>query len=505
MTEQPPAPRTVKAPSYLDAIIPLLSLIVLVGASVALFGLAAVDGPLQVAIILSTMVAIAVIFKNGHPWSDVEESGRKGIATVVGAIFILLSVGALIGTWNMSGTIPTLVYYGIKLITPGWFFPIAFVICVGTSMSIGSSWTTAGTLGVGLVGLSHMIGVSPAITAGAIISGAYVGDKISPLSESTVLAAQLNGVDLYVHIRAQGWTTIPTGLFALVAFALLGLIQGPSFNSAVTDAELAKLDTLFNITLWNLVPLVFLLALSIRKMPATLAIMSSSLLAGIMGAFMQPQAIARFIAEPGTPQVVVAIKGIWLAMATGFKANSGIPQLDALLSRGGMDSMLLTIWLIIGAVTFGILVDDFGLLNKLVTPVLLRAKTVGRLFFTVVATAVGLNIVAGDQYIALLLPSRLFRAEFQKRGLAPENLSRAVGDAGIVTSPLVPWNSCGAYMSAVLGVSTLAYMPFAFFNIAAPIATLLLGITGFKIRHIPIATSTPVATGGAQGTPPKTQ
>jgi NhaC family Na+:H+ antiporter len=154
-----------------------------------------------------------------------------------------------------------------------------------------------------------------------------------------------------------------------------------------------------------------------------------------------------------------------------------------------MDSMLLTIWLIIGAVTFGILVDDFGLLNKLVTPVLLRAKTVGRLFFTVVATAVGLNIVAGDQYIALLLPSRLFRAEFEKRGLAPENLSRAVGDAGIVTSPLVPWNSCGAYMSAVLGVSTLAYMPFAFFNIAAPIATLLLGITGFKVRHIPIASA----------------
>lgn len=489
MTAHPPAPRKVKQPSYLDAVIPLLALIVLVGASVALFGLSAVDGPLQVGIILSTMVAIAVIFKNGHKWADVEESGRKGIATVVGAIFILLSVGALIGTWNMSGTIPTLVYYGIKLITPGWFFPIAFIICVGTSMSIGSSWTTAGTLGVGLVGLSHMIGVSPAITAGAIISGAYVGDKISPLSESTVLAAQLNGVDLYVHIRAQVWTTIPTGLFALVAFALLGLTQGASFNSAVTDAELAKLDTLFNITVWNLVPLVFLLALSIRKVPATLAIMSSSLLAGIMGAFMQPQAMARFIAEPGTPPAVVAIKGIWLAMANGFKANSGIPQLDALLSRGGMDSMLLTIWLIIGAVTFGILVDDFGLLNKLVTPVLLRAKTVGRLFFTVVATAVGLNIVAGDQYIALLLPSRLFRAEFEKRGLAPENLSRAVGDAGIVTSPLVPWNSCGAYMSAVLGVSTLAYMPFAFFNIAAPIATLLLGITGFKVRHIPIASA----------------
>ena len=493
MNHAPPTPRPKKSPSYLDAILPLLALIGLVGASVALFGLKAVDGPLQVAIILSTMVAIFVIFKNGHAWEEVQESGRKGIATVVGAIFILLAVGALIGTWNMSGTIPTLVYYGIKLITPAWFYPIAFLVCAATSLSIGSSWTTAGTLGVGLVGLANMIGLSPAITAGAIISGAYVGDKVSPLSESTVLAAQLAGVDLYVHIRSQVWTTIPAGLIALVAFAVLGFSGGGGFDHAMTDGELARLDALFNITPWNLIPLLFLLGLSIRKVPASLAIMGSALLAGVMASFMQPQAIARFIAEPDTPAPIAAIKGTWLAMANGFQANSGIPQVDALLSRGGMDSMLLTIWLIIGAVTFGILVDDFGLLNKLVTPVLLRAKTVARLFFTVVITAIGLNIVAGDQYIALLLPSRLFKAEFANRGLAPENLSRSVGDAGIVTSPLVPWNSCGAYMAAVLGVSTLAYMPFALFNILAPIFTLLLGITGFKVRHIPIepAVATP--------------
>ncbi|RDI99343.1 Na+/H+ antiporter NhaC [Dyella solisilvae] len=486
MNDAHPAPRKAKPPSYLDAIIPLLVLIGLVGASVALFGLNAVDGPLQVGIILSTMVAVVIILKNGHVWEEIAESGRKGIATVVGAIFILLAVGALIGTWNMSGTIPTLVYYGIKLITPGWFYPITFLVCACTSLSIGSSWTTAGTVGVGLIGLAHMTGLSPAITAGAIISGAYVGDKVSPLSESTVLAAQLAGVDLYVHIRSQMWTTIPAGLVALVAFAVFGLRRGGSFDSAMTNAELARLDSLFHISIWNLVPLVFLLGLSIRRVPAALAIMSSALLAGAMAAFMQPQAIARFIGEPDTAAPIVAIKGIWLAMANGFKANSGIPQVDELLSRGGMDSMLLTIWLIIGAVTFGILVDDFGMLGKLVTPVLLRAKTMGRLFFTVVATAIGLNIVAGDQYIALLLPSRLFKSEFARRGLAPENLSRSVGDAGIVTSPLVPWNSCGAYMAAVLGVSTLAYMPFALFNIAAPICTLLLGLTGFKIRRIPI-------------------
>ncbi|WON78619.1 Na+/H+ antiporter NhaC family protein [Serratia sp. UGAL515B_01] len=478
--------RTVKAPSYLDAMIPIVTLIVLVGASVAIFGLNAVNGPLQVGVILSTMVTSIIILKNGHSWEEISESGRKGIATVSGAIFILFSVGALIGTWNMSGTIPTMVYYGILLISPNWFYPISFLVCIGVSLSIGSSWTTAGTLGVGLVGLANMLGLSPEITAGAVISGAYVGDKISPLSESTVLAAQLNSVELYKHIRSQLWSTIPAAVIALIAFIILGMNQHSAFDDTVTNSELTRFNELFHITPWNLLPLLFLLILSVCKVPAALAIMSSALLAGIMTPFLQSQVLERFIAEPDLVSPLVAIKAIWLAMATGFQENSGLAQIDALLSRGGMDSMLLTIWLILGAVTFGIMVDDFGLLNKLVTPLLLRARTIGRLFTSVVATAIGLNITAGDQYIALLLPTRLFKAEFAKRGLAPENLSRAVSDAGIVTSPLVPWNSCGAYMAAVLGVSTMAYMPFAVFNIAAPLLTLALGISGINIRRIPV-------------------
>lgn len=484
MVNDPKSPRTIKAPSYFDALLPVVTLIVLVGASVTLFGLDAVNGPLQVAIILSTMITSMVILKNGHTWEDISESGRKGIATVSGAIFILFSVGALIGTWNMSGTIPTMVYYGIVMIMPNWFYPIAFLVCVGVSLSIGSSWTTAGTLGVGLVGLANMLGLSPEITAGAVISGAYVGDKVSPLSESTVLAAQLNGVELYKHIRTQMWTTLPAAAIALIAFIALGMNQHSAFDANVTDNELKRFNELFHITPWNLLPLFFLLTLSVLKVPASLAIMCSALLAGIMTPIMQPQVVLRFIAEPDTAAPLLAVKAMWTAMATGFQENSGIEQIDALLSRGGMDSMLLTIWLIIGAVTFGIMVDDFGLLNKLVTPLLLRARTVGRLIASVVATAIGLNIAAGDQYIALLLPTRLFKSEFARRGLAPENLSRAVSDAGIVTSPLIPWNSCGAYMAAVLGVSTMAYMPFAIFNIAAPLITLILGITGMNIRRI---------------------
>lgn len=502
MSVDPKSHRTLKSPSYLDAIIPILTLIVLVGASITLFGLDAVKGPLQVAIILSTMITAMIILKNGHSWEEVSESSRKGISTVSGAIFILFSVGALIGTWNMSGTIPTMVYYGIIMISPNWFYPIAFLVCVGVSLSIGSSWTTAGTLGVGLVGLATMLGLSPEITAGAVISGAYVGDKISPLSESTVLAAQLNGVDLYKHIRAQLWTTIPAGLIALIAFILLGISQHSAFDATVTNNELTRFNELFHITPWNLLPLVFLLVLSICKVPASLAIMCSALLAGVMTSFMQPQVITRFITETDASGFLLAIKATWLAMATGFQENSGIEQIDALLSRGGMDSMLLTIWLIIGAVTFGIMVDDFGLLNKLVTPLLLRAKTIGSLFASVVATAIGLNITAGDQYIALLLPTRLYQNEFTKRGLAPENLSRIVSDAGIVTSPLVPWNSCGAYMAAVLGVSTMSYMPFAVFNIAAPLITLALGIIGLNIRRIPVVATTPELKGDNSSSKP---
>jgi len=224
--------------------------------------------------------------------------------------------------------------------------------------------------------------------------------------------------------------------------------------------------------------------MSLKKSPSSLAIMAAALLAGVMGVFTQPAAVQRFLAEPELNVVVASIKAVWQAMATGFQANSGLADVDALLSRGGMDSMIKTIWLIIVAVNFGTLLEEFGLLAKLIDPVIARAKSQGRLFLTTAGTAMGLNVVAADQYIALVLPARVFRSEFEKRGLAPENLSRAAADAGTVTSPLVPWNSCGAYMAAVLGVPTLLYLPYCIFNIMSPILTVLYGYLNFKIRHL---------------------
>jgi NhaC family Na+:H+ antiporter len=472
-------------PSYADAIVPLVTLIVLIAGSVYLFGFEALDGPLQVALVVCSMVAGLVILRNGHSWEEIAAAGRRGLSSIVSAIFILLGVGALIGTWNMSGTIPTLVYYGIQWIDPDWYYLTTALICAAVSLSIGSSWTTAGTIGVGLVGIASLLGVSPVITAGAVISGAYLGDKTSPLSETTVLASQLVEANLYTHIRAQVWTSLPAFLLAVVVFALLGLGgEGVGPDVVASSAELGQLDQLFWITPLNLIPLLALLAMSLKKSPSSLAIMAAALFAGVLGAFLQPEAVQRFLAEPELAGPLASVKAIWKAMATGYEANSGLEEVDALLSRGGMDSMLKTIWLIIVAVNFGTLLEEFGLLAKLIDPVLARARTTGRLFATTAATALGLNIVAADQYIALVLPARMFKEEFARRGLAPENLSRAVADAGTVTSPLVPWNSCGAYMSAVLGVPTLLYLPFCIFNIVSPILTTLYGATGFRIARL---------------------
>jgi NhaC family Na+:H+ antiporter len=337
-----------------------------------------------------------------------------------------------------------------------------------------------GTIGVGLVGLASLVGVSPAVTAGAVISGAYLGDKLSPLSETTVLTSQLADVPIFTHLKNQAWTSVPAFLVALVVFAVMGLAGPPPSADVDTGSELMMLDQLFRISFWNLIPLVVLIVLSVRKVPASLAIMSSALVAGFLAPLLQPEAVARFINDESVRPPGLYIKAIWYALGNGFQANSGIPVLDQLLSRGGMDSMLKTLWIIIGAVTFGTLLDELKLLKKLIDPILARARSTGRLVASLVATAFSLNVIAGDQYIALVLPSRMFKLEFQKRGLKPQNLSRACADGGTVTSALVPWNSCGAYMAAVLGVPTLAYLPFAIFNYVSPLLSILWGITGFK-------------------------
>jgi NhaC family Na+:H+ antiporter len=470
-----------RPPSLVDAIVPLAVLAALIGGSLALFGLDALDGPIQVALILSCAVVALIAMRNGHRFDAVQAAGQGAFASVTSAVFILLAVGALIGVWNLSGTIPTLVYYGIQILSPGWYYAATALICGIVALSIGSSWTTAATIGVGLVGIASLIGVSSAMTAGAVISGAYLGDKTSPLSETTILTAQMVKVDVYQHIKRQVWTSVPAFVIAFVVFLILGVTGPDTVTEAETTSDLDQLNQIFNITPLALLPIVLLGYMSIRKVPASLALLAATLFAGVLGAFLQPDVYADFVSGSGNV-VVESVKAIWSAMANGFAIDSGIPDVDRLLSRGGMDSMLLTIWLILGAVTFGAMLEEFGLINRLVLPMIAAAKSTGRLYVTVFACGFGLNVVAGDQYIALVLPSRIFRAEFAKRGLAPTNLSRLAADSATVTSPLVPWNSCGAFMGATLGVSTLLYLPYAVFCYVSPALSVLYGVTGFRIE-----------------------
>jgi NhaC family Na+:H+ antiporter len=499
-----PESRRVREPSLADAIIPLVTLVVLIAGSLLLFGLDALDGPIQVALVLCVLTAALIALKNGHSWDEVQHAAQNSLASIASAIFILLAVGALIGVWNLSGTIPTLIYYGIKILSPALYYAASAVICGLISMTIGSSWTTAGTVGVGLVGVASGIGVSSVITAGAVVSGAYLGDKLSPLSETTVLTAQLNEVRVEDHVKRQAWTSVPAFVIALAVLLVLGLLKGASVHAPVpTDIELKKLGDIYHINGWNLLPLLLLGVLSFRKVPAPLALLASALFAGVLGAFLQPQVMADFVGKD-TGAVIGSIKGIWLAMANGFSINSGIGEIDRLLSRGGMHSMLLTVWLIIGAVTFGTLLEHFGLISRLIAPLIAAARSTGRLFLTVFAVAFGLNVVAGDQYIALVLPVKVFRREFARRGLAPFNLSRLAADSATVTSPLIAWNSCGAYMGAVLGVSAFRYLPFAIFCYVSPVLSVLYGITGFKIEKTTPSTPGPPAQPGAESREPTT-
>ncbi len=414
----------------------------------------------------------------------VADAAVGGVTSAVGAIFILLAVGALIGTWNMAGTIPTVVDYGISLISPVWFYFATAVICALVGMVTGSSWTTAGTLGVAFVGMSRVMGSQRGHRRGRgdlrrVLRGqddAAVGDhdpgpeagRRRPHRRAARPQHDLDG--------GPGAGDQPGDLPGL------GLNAEPH-GAVSTDAARAELAKAFNISVVNLLPLLVLVVFSIRKFPPFLSILGSALFAGILAPFTQPDAVKAFVDDPGLGPVATAIKGIFGAMATGFVSHSGVSQIDQLFSRGGMASLLTTMWLVLGALSFAAVMEHAGFLERLLRPIVSRTRRRGPLILAVNTSGIGLNVIAGDQYVADVLPARMFRNEFARRGLAPQVLSRAVEDSGTVTSVLVPWNTCGAYISGVLGVSTAAYFPFCFFNFLSPILDVLYGFIGFKVPN----------------------
>ncbi|MGB5352981.1 MAG: Na+/H+ antiporter NhaC [Woeseia sp.] len=474
----------IKSPTLIDALVPVVSLILMLALSVYLFGSDSSAGPNQIVLTLGAAIAAIVAMQNGHSWPSILKAIVAGISTAMGAILILLSVGGLIGTWLMAGTVPSLIFYGLELLDPQWFFAASCLICAIAALATGSSWTVAGTLGVALIGVAMGLGLSPAIAAGAIISGAYFGDKMSPLSDTTNLAPAVVDTDLFTHIRHMAWTTGPSMTLALLLFAGIGLMsEVPEENLALQDL-MNTLDGAFNITPLALIPLVVVFFMAYRKVPPLPTILFGALLGGFVAIVLQPDAVLAFANSPQLPTGLALTKGVWLALADGYVSTTGVADVDDLLSRGGMSSMLVTIWLILTALSYGAVLEHAGMLARLIESALKAAKSTGSLILTVVLSCIGINIVAADQYIAIVLPGKMFKAEFKRRNLDPRNLSRVVEDSGTLTSPLVPWNTCGAYMAATLGVATFAYLPYVFFNLINPLVSVIYGYTGFTIKRL---------------------
>lgn len=470
-----------RQPSMLQALVPVVFLIVLLFFSVKLFGSDSSYGANQIALILSAAIAVLIGLFNGQTWKELEAGIVDGISLAMGAMLILLMVGSLIGTWILAGTVPTMIYYGLQILSPDFFYVASCIICAIVAVSIGSSWTTAGTVGIGLIGIAQGLGLDPAITAGAIISGAYFGDKMSPLSDTTNLAPAVTGTDLFTHIRHMVWTTTPSLIIALILFTYLGLTSDIPAENLELESTLALLDANFNITLWSLIPLVAVFAMAIKKVPAVATILIGALLGGLFAMLTQGDVITKFVDKSDLSIAMQYVSAVWTAMFSGFSISTGDEIFDGLLSRGGMTSMLNTVWLIICAMSFGAAMEKTGLLHKLVYSIIGMAKSTGSLIGSVLVTCIGMNVIAADQYIAIVLPGRMYRAEFKRRGLDAKNLSRTLEDAGTITSPLIPWNTCGAYMAATLGVATGAYWIYAFFNLVNPIVSFIYGLLNFKI------------------------
>ena len=463
-----------------EAIIPVVCLVLLVGLSYFLFGDAGAVGPNQVALVVATMIAVFIGWRRGHSPASLGKAASDSVATGIGAIFILFAVGGLIGTWALSGTLVAMVYYGLQLLSPNYFFVTACAICGIVSASIGSFWTVVGTIGVGFMGIALSMGLNPAIAAGAVISGAYFGDKSSPLSDSANLAAAAAGVDLYQHIRETLLTSAVALAISLAVFFALG--QPGDFDA--TD-KMAAIQRAFQISPVLFLPLVVVIVLALFKFPPFAAIFLGAIAGGVLAVFVAPGRVIAFADAGELPTWLALLKGVWLALASGYKSTTGFAPMDMLATRGGMDSMLNTIWLIVTALAFGGVVEKAGVIDRLITPIIEKAKSYGALVASLASSIIATNIITADQHIAIVLPGRMFKAAFEKRGLAPVVLSRAVGDTATPTSALIPWYSCGTSMAATLGVATWRYAPYAVFSIVSPLLSVVVAFAGFRMLRLP--------------------
>lgn len=474
-TDIPPGAR---APHLWEAIISLFSLVVGISISIVAYGL----DP-QVPMLLGVIVSSVVALRCGFSWQNIQNGMVRGITNALPAMIILLVVGVLIGIWILAGVVPTLIYYGLTFMSPAIFLPATLVICAVTSLATGTSWGTSGTIGVALMGIGAGLGFPLPLVAGAVLSGAYFGDKMSPLSDTTNLAPAMVGTDLFTHIKHMSYTTGVTISLTMIIEIVLGLrYSNQGGDLGQIDTMLTTLNDTFTINPVLILPPLVVLFVSYRKMPAipgiTLGVLAGAICAiGLQGAGYEALANAAF---------------------GGYSSDTGVTEVDELLSRGGLESMFFTISLIIVAMMFGGVMERTGQLKVIADSILEYAKSTGSLIMSTVMTCIAANLILCDQYMAIVMGARTFAPAFRERGLAPENLSRAVEDSATVTANLVPWNSGGAFQAATLGVATIAYLPFNFFCWMSPIVTIIFGYMGWTIHRIDPSTTQETAAESAE-------
>ena len=473
---------TDKKTPYFFALLPIIVLIVLLAYNVFLYGDNSLGGANQLALLFAAATASFVGVKYGSSWKTILNGASKSISSTTPALIILLLIGSLAGTWLLSGIIPAMIYYGLQILNPKIFLFAAAIITAIVSLATGSSWSTIATIGIALLGIGQALGLPVGLTGGAIISGAYFGDKMSPLSDTTNLAPAMAGTDLFTHIRYMMYTTIPSFTITLIIFLVIG------FSYTTSEAQdinvlLSAISNSFNISGWLFLVPVLVIALIIKKTPAIPALLAGTILGGIFAVIFQPEVVMS-ITNAETLNFSSAYMAVINAMGSDIAITTDNEMINNLLSTSGMAGMLNTIWLIICAMVFSGAMEAAGLLRRVAEPIIQYAESTGSLIATTVGTCVFFNITASDQYLSIVVPGRMFADTYKEKGLAPENLSRTLEDSGTVTSVLVPWNTCGATQSAVLGVATFAYLPFCFFNIISPLMTIAYGYFGIKIKKL---------------------
>ena len=464
------------------AVLPVVILVLLLSFNVTVYGDDALGGSNQFILLIGAAVAAIVGFRNKVTYDQMIEAIGSNLKSTTGAILILLFVGALAGTWLLSGIIPAMIYYGLQILHPSIFLPACIVICAIISIATGSSWTTSATVGIALIGIGRALEIPVGMVAGAVISGAYFGDKLSPLSDTTNLAPAMAGSDLFTHIRYMTHTTVPSIIITLIVFLILGFFQNTT-GAADTDILLTSIKESFTINLGLFLVPVLVIFLIIRKTPPLAALLAGTLLGGLFALIFQPDLVVK-IAGATTLSITSAYQGVMNAIIGDISITTSNELLNDLFSSGGMKGMLRTIWLIVCAMVFGGIMDAIGGLQKLSNALLSIAQSTFQLFASTAASCVVINLTASDQYLSIVLPGKMFNKAFADKNLAPENLSRTLEDSGTVTSVLIPWNTCGAYQSGVLGVGVGEYFIYAIFNWLSPIMTLIYAYFGIKIKKI---------------------